>query len=478
MNRFSIKLLATALSALVMTAAVSAHQVTADRARTIAANTFDARSAISAKSAFKSAKGTLTLLNGTLKKAGNAYVLSDNAGTQQDAPAFHIFNNSQGGFIIIAADDVVEPVLAYSDTGSFDADNIPDNVADWLLYLQNGINFLRSNGIQPSKKVSDKWLAAENGTATRASVVKLCATPEWNQSAPYNAKMPDWDGKGSWVGCVPLALAMVMRYHKHPDHGHRTLDSYSYQDENNVVRNITGHKLGHKYDWDNMPLTNNTSQWTQAQKDQVAQLAYDCAVACQTMICSVTSSGSGAMTSMLDKAMRDYFFYKRLKSFRADSDEEWITTVKKNIDDYGPVIHSAGGHCFVVDGYNSDSQFHVNFGWGGSFNGYYTYPNFYNFTSGRVTYIDIQKDDSTTILDRITFNYNPEQNNITIATEPEVEYTVKDAAQQTVLSGNLENSNGALTIDTRNFNNGPYTLTLTLTLGETVENIKISLPRR
>src|SRR6185437_5018139 len=46
-------------------------------------------------------------------------------------PAYYIFN-SASGFVIISGDDAANPVLAYSNEGSFDPKNISPSVSYWL----------------------------------------------------------------------------------------------------------------------------------------------------------------------------------------------------------------------------------------------------------------------------------------------------------------------------------------------------------
>lgn len=40
----------------------------------------------------------------------------------------------------------------------------------------------------------------------------------------------------------------------------------------------------------------------------------------------------------------------------------------------GSQADGGGGHCFVLDGYNGNGLFHINWGWGGIANGYFAIP--------------------------------------------------------------------------------------------------------
>ena len=88
--------------------------------------------------------------------------------TASPSDAYYVFNNDAGGFVIIAGDDAVTPVLGYTSTGSFDAENLPDGLKDLLKSYERQIAAL-----------GDNYVA--NQTATRAAFTgeKLLKTAEW-----------------------------------------------------------------------------------------------------------------------------------------------------------------------------------------------------------------------------------------------------------------------------------------------------------
>ena len=43
-----------------------------------------------------------------------------------DAPSLYVFNRPEGGWMIVAADDVAAPVIGYSDSGAIDPANLPE----------------------------------------------------------------------------------------------------------------------------------------------------------------------------------------------------------------------------------------------------------------------------------------------------------------------------------------------------------------
>lgn len=325
-------------------------------------------------------------------------------------PAFYVFDNSAGGFVIVAGDDRVEPILGYSTEGEFKVDGMPANVQYWFDYLQEGIAYLRTNRIVPSAKVKAQWKAFDNGTASRisaaASVAKDLETADWNQYEPFNLKASEWCNFGSGVtvytGCVATATAIIMRHHKYPSNGTGTIGGYSYESEKKDTRTINAYSLGHTYDWDNMP-TDNGRNWTTVQQDAVAQLMLDCGVMNEMKYGiyqpqDKRESGSGAVTGESPKELVEHMGYD--KGWEAldrvyYQRDEWVSRIIASIDAGCPVLFSGrgtGGHAFVLDGYDSDGKILINWGWGGYENGYYTVPDFGNYTNNQTAYVNIKPD--------------------------------------------------------------------------------------
>ncbi len=97
-----------------------------------------------------------------------------------------------------------------------------------------------------------------NNTSGPGTPVKVLETALWYQSDPYNRLCPEVNGALSLTGCTATALAIVMRYHKWPERGTGTLPGYTTVSYGAWVDEV---KLGHAYDWDNMPLRYHDDQW-------------------------------------------------------------------------------------------------------------------------------------------------------------------------------------------------------------------------
>ena len=274
------------------------------------------------------------------------------ATTASRSDAYYVFNNDAGGFVIIAGDDAVTPVLGYTSTGSFDAENLPDGLKDLLKSYERQIAAL-----------GDSYQA--NQTATRAAFTgeKLLNTAKWNQMAPFNKYTP----KNYVTGCVATAGAIVMKYHGYPAKG---TGSHSYTWNGKTV----SASFEHTYDWASMPAEYDGTN--DAAFDGVARLMSDLGVAVEMQY---NKDGSGAYIGNLVTALQKYYGYSKLSHLMAIEDvgaEAWNGRLREEIDANRPVLYAAsdantgGGHAFVIDGYK-DESFSVNWGWGGLCDGFY-----------------------------------------------------------------------------------------------------------
>ena len=300
-------------------------------------------------------------------------------------PAFYVYEYENGGFVIISGDDIASPVLAYSRDSKFRTDNMPDNVAYWFESLRSAINEGRAKGYKATDKVATQWDEfRRSGSVKAGTPVTYYETAAWDQGSPYNNLCPKDGGASSYTGCAATALAIVLRHHCYPAHGTGTTPAYTTGSKS--IKVAANPVSEHNYDWDNMPLK-YTSSWTDEQKTQVAQIMLDCGTALKM---DYTSAGSGASSGSYRGAVVNYFGMSPeayVIGGSAYSTIEWETKLKDELDAVGPVVYAAqsnsGGHAFVVDGYDSEDYFHINFGWSGSSNTYCKFPTFkgggYNF---------------------------------------------------------------------------------------------------
>ena len=318
--------------------------------------------------------------------------LTESAGILgSSASTFYVVNNPSGGWMILSAEDSATPILAYSPTGSFPTSDLPAAAGEWMRAVDRGISGIRAKGITQTRAIKEKWEGI--GVSTKAgSEGVVLKTADWSQGAPYNNLCPNYDSShSSMTGCVATAMAIVMRYHRWPEHGTGTIGGYT----------TTTHKLKissldistHTYDWDNMPLTYD-SESTAAQQSAVATLMRDCAV----MVEMDFDDASGAYTENIVPALTSHMGYSstaRLVNMDNYGALEWFNMLKAEIDAERPVIYggstagSSSGHEFVCDGYDSSNMLHINWGWGGHANGFFalTYLGDTEEQGGSVGYV-------------------------------------------------------------------------------------------
>lgn len=277
----------------------------------------------------------------------------------------YIFNRgNDGGFLVVAADDAVTSLLGYSETGSFDPENIPANMKAFLDGYTAEIRWASAN----PDRVSSRKASPE-----RAAVSPICTTT-WSQSAPYNLDCPVIDNSRSVTGCVATAMAQIMKVHNWPAKGVGS-NSYSYTYNSNTY-NISSDFSAHTYDWDNMiDAYPNSTSGTDAQRAAVAQLMYDCGVSVNM---TYTPYASGANGNIVALALVKSFNYdKGLQQIYRENFylNEWNDMAYAEVAAGRPALicgsNSEGGHAFVCDGYSRDDYFHINWGWNGMSDGYF-----------------------------------------------------------------------------------------------------------
>ncbi|MBR0055638.1 MAG: C10 family peptidase [Bacteroidales bacterium] len=285
---------------------------------------------------------------------------------------FYVYNVG-GGFVIVSADDAVKPVLGYSTNGSFDPQNIPANCAAWLQDYADQIAYVKEHNLSASETVQQEWTELEEGRMPSRSgnsrAVEPLITTTWDQSPWYNSLCPGEDDDQAVTGCVATAMAQIIKYYEYPAHGlgtHGYTDSY-YGDLFVDYENTT-------YRYDLMP---NELDWDtpDEQVNAVATLIRDCGVA-------VNMAYSSYESSAYDLAARAAFvtqFGYEAHIANKDEDSVWIVMLKEELDQARPIFYSGkgrfwgsnGGHAFICDGYDANDFFHFNFGWSGSYNGFF-----------------------------------------------------------------------------------------------------------
>ncbi|HNI43974.1 MAG TPA: thiol protease/hemagglutinin PrtT [Chitinophagales bacterium] len=296
---------------------------------------------------------------------------------------YYVFSiREHTGFIIVAADYAAMPILAFSDESNYTTE-LSQNVVGFA-YLMDGyakeLLSIKNEQMRPTQYINTQWQNWENNvhisSSVRSSVLPLISTT-WDQGGYYDDACPG----GSVTGCVATAMAQVMKYWNYPPQG---VGSHCYNENN--YGNLCANFGATTYNWGAMP--NNVT----APNSSVATLMYHCGVSVD-MDYSPTGSAANVSTNARN-AFKDYFGYDTNITYvqrSSYSEADWLATLKSQLDVGRPMIYrgegSSGGHAWVCDGYNSSNLFHMNWGWGGYLDGYFSInglnPGSSNFNTGQ-----------------------------------------------------------------------------------------------
>ena len=311
----------------------------------------------------------------------------------------HIFDMEGKGFVIVAADDRVQPILAYSFSNPF-PNSLNPNIAYWLQGYNDQIEEAVSNDYRQRESTLQEWGSlilkdvvskSDDATTTDLTAVPVMLTTQWDQSDPYNILCPYdsvYHGR-TVVGCVATAMAQVMKYWNYPTYGE---DTHSYQPyslrHNGSAPTLFADFAHTTYLWDLMPKRLESFSFSY-EKEAVATISYHCGVAVDMMYGTSSVGGSGAYSecgywasACATEAFKRYFKYDT-SLYHANrysySESEWCALIDENLALGQPMYYSGsdstGGHAFVLDGSDIEHRYHFNWGWSGYGDGFYAINN-------------------------------------------------------------------------------------------------------
>lgn len=282
---------------------------------------------------------------------------------------FYVYDRgARGGFVVVSGDDRLPQVLGYGESGDFSSTNIPASVKYWMDEMNRQIAYLQSHGNavahQPAKRV--------------AAIAPLIAT-RWDQGTPYNDQCPTYTTPAgvtmrAVTGCVATGVAQVMNYYQWPDVGMGS-HSYTCNVNNMTLTELSADYSQSHYRWDLM-LNEYDANSSPESCEAVAKLMSDVGISMDMGY----GNSSGASEVAALQAMKRYFKYNE-NSYILNRDnfgaEEWDELLIGELSAQRPIVYcgynidptGASGHCFILDGVDNDGYYHVNWGWGGSYDG-------------------------------------------------------------------------------------------------------------
>lgn len=279
---------------------------------------------------------------------------------------YYVFNvGGDKGFVIVAGDDAVSPILAYADRGDFSEREMAPAAKAMLDSYAQQIEMIQQN---PSLAVA---------ASTSYAAIEPLVQTKWNQGAPYNYMCPTISGEEeqSVTGCVATAMAQIIYYHKYPVEQTKAIPAYQLS-SGDVIPGADPVTLN----WDAMQLSYTGSEAVDDPSAlAVAQLMLLCGKSVQM---DYSSYASGAASELVPTALKEYFDYDDAAHmvYRDEyANADWEKMIYDELAAKRPVYLSGTsvsgtnvvGHAFVCDGYDGQGLYHINWGWGGMSDGFF-----------------------------------------------------------------------------------------------------------
>jgi hypothetical protein len=298
--------------------------------------------------------------------------------TNNDDLLYLAVNMHPSGFVIISGQKTIVPVLAYSFHSIYSETDQPPQFNAWMKQYQDQIAHAISNPCKTDQKIQEEWnrLLSNNPDDLKPFKNEKSVEPlllsSWDQGTYYNQMCPaDPAGPSGhcYTGCVATAMGQLCYYFRWPDEG---VGSYTY--EHNEYGTITANFEGTFYDW--FGMTNVVS----SQNLSVAELLFHLGVSVDMVY---GPDGSGMYNHKAAYSLRTYFKYSPETEYlyRDSTNLDWDSTIVAHLDQRIPMYYAGWsvpniyGHAFIVDGYQTEEYFHFNWGWSGSFDGYFYLDN-------------------------------------------------------------------------------------------------------
>jgi hypothetical protein len=297
---------------------------------------------------------------------------------RQGETLLYAINISRGGYVLVSAYNGVRPVPGYSFYGSFQAEGMPPQLEELIGIYMEQIAEASLLRLQATEEIKTEWERLSQGDPSRLKPLKdqksvePLLTTTWNQGQYYNEMCPaDPAGPGGhcYAGCVATALGQVVNYFRWPETG---TGSYSYSCP--PYGTLSADYENTTYEWDKMEVKLTKSNLA------VALLLYHLGIACDMVY---GPNGSGMYNHKAAYALRTFFKYspETVYVYRDSTTMDWDSLLVSHLDRAIPMYYAGWslpnvyGHAFVCDGYQDGNYYHFNWGWGGSYDGYFYTDN-------------------------------------------------------------------------------------------------------
>lgn len=298
--------------------------------------------------------------------------------------AYFVFNvENNGGFVIVAGNDLMPEVLGYAEQGNLNLSKVPDNVK-WLLdYYARIAQSLKNS---PTDNAASARVAARRRASAQLTELIPLMKTEWDQTGVYQQHCPEIGGNKALTGCVATAMAQVVNFYQWPLNSVRSAVGYKSNKDDKSKPQLELETLpARKFNWFNMS------------DDDIAWLMRYCG---QSVLMNYNTDESSAYATSIPGALISVFNFSKgadIVNRNEFTDEEWEQALYHEIELGRPVIYSGyknkSGHTFVLHGYK-DGKFYINWGWGGNLDGYFALtaltPGSMDFTEEQNAVVGVQ----------------------------------------------------------------------------------------
>lgn len=322
-----------------------------------------------------------------------------------EQPQLRVVGYADGGFVVVAKDENVRAVWGYSDA-PFDVDDISPE----FVWLMTAMNASMAAGLSVGPAPT---MAREQEDAS--VVVEPLIATRWYQSEPFNWLCPKVEAEGEQkaplTGCVVTALAQLVNYYRHPQHGYGSM-AYSYSDDYRNNHDIVLDFETLQWNYDNM-LTDYTADYTEDEGMEVARLMFACGVACRAPF-GVGSTAAQTPAEAVE-GLRHLGYEMRDVPLKVGG--EWVDL--RPYFDAGKPVYFTGvspevGHAFLLDGYDTKGFLHCNFGWAGHDDGFYAISDLNGFTKNLCAYVVETSDNAMTCSEGVEYYLRSENRQATV----------------------------------------------------------------
>lgn len=352
---------------------------------------------ISSQEAKKVAKNFLseTYVSQNINLQLSDLVLEATETDEAGEPVFYRFSINGNGFVLVSATDLVTPVLAYSFESAYKSNPMSDR---FLEKYKRQISDVKAGRVSKLSAATTAWehFSAENFVPVRTrdnDFVDPLITTTWTQETYYNTYCPydktiEINDQRAVVGCVALTMANILNYYRYPERG---ISGLSYLpasfDENGAYAYPRQEVRFYEHTYNYDAMTSIAEKYT----NELAKLIYHCGVSAHMAygygyVGPNAPDGSSSNTAnALTGFKANWGYSETVTALDAQSIiggnnanyYRWGDTLKAELRKLRPIYFSANtgeegsGHAFLLDGFDANGLFHINWGWEGLGNAFY-----------------------------------------------------------------------------------------------------------